>query len=414
MVVVKSIQKQFAAVTVLVLFLSAAVFLLFWLFESGRTTSWQNPEPSVIQPPENPEESEPQPAPSYSRESVSFYAVGDNLIHGAIFRRAQLADGRYDFTENYRYVKDTVSAADIAVINQETVINDYAPAAHYPMFSTPLEMLQTLTDLGFDAANVASNHMLDQGKAGLINSLEHFQKSSIVTSGAFLGKDDRDKVRIVERKGIRFSFIGVTYGTNGIPVPEGEELLINLIEDENTVRDQIRKARQESDFVILMAHWGTEYSDREDPQQKAYAQKLADWGADLIIGHHPHVIQPVDFVTSADGRKVYVAYSLGNFISAQDQVKRLIGAGLSFQVTRHEDGSFTVNDLYAEPLVTQAEDSFMNIRVYRWEDYDSALAEKHVLRNHGWSKEALAEHFKFVMGDYARLTSSESESGELR
>ena len=404
--VIKPTKKQIHIVNAITV-LALALFILTGIF------LYLKPEPMEqeqhTQPPQT-QQKQPETSSqkTYSPATVSFYAVGDNLIHGAIFRRAQLPDGTYDFTANYQHIKQTIQAADIAIINQETVINDYTPAAHYPTFSTPLEMLQTLIDTGFDVANIATNHMLDKGKNALINSLQHLEASPLITSGAFLGKEDRNKVRIVERSGIKFSFIGVTFGTNGIPIPEGEDLLINLISDEQTMQTQIEQAKEQSDFVIIMAHWGTEYSNKQDENQEIYAQKLADWGADLIIGHHPHVIQPVDYITSTDGRKVYVAYSLGNFISAQDTVKSLTGAGLSFNVSRHEDGTFTVDDLYVEPLVTHAEsDSYYNIRVYRLTDYTSSLAKQHTLYKEGWNIQNIANYFKTVMGEYARIVHTE-------
>lgn len=394
--------RFFATALLTIGFLTALIF-----FAHPSLPDRRPPKPEFLLPSEPPPGFLDEPAeepPVVDPASVSFYAVGDNLIHGAIFRRAQQPDGTYDFTENYRAVKERVQSADIAVINQETVVNDYAPAEHYPTFSTPLEMLPTLIDVGFDVANLATNHMLDKGKAVLVNSVRHWQSSPIVTSGAFLGPEDQDTVRLVERNGIFFSFIGVTFGTNGIPVPESDDLLINLISDEDSMQKQIATAKEKSDFVIVMAHWGTEYSDQEDSGQVAYAQKLADWGADLIVGHHPHVIQPIDRLTAADGRTVYVAYSLGNFISAQDTVKRLTGAGLSFTVVRRSDGTLSVEDLYAEPLVTHAEGSYyQNICVYRLVDYPPELEERHTLSDAGWSREAILENFQTVMGEYFRM-----------
>lgn len=407
----KPSQKQIRLVNLvtavlLVLFLTVGISMKFVSPPSEQPQDQTQQEQT--QTPEQPQQTQEQPAQQAVR--TSFYAVGDNLIHKAIFAPAQTSDGTYDFTKNYQYVKDSIQAADIAIINQETVINDYAPPEHYPTFSTPIEMLQTIIDLGFDVANVATNHMLDQGKAGLINSLQHIQNSSLVASGAFLGEEDRSKVRTVSRNGMDFAFVGVTYGTNGIPVPKTDELLVNLIEDEQSIKEQITQAKEQSDFVIAMVHWGNEYADNFNQDQTAYAQKLADWGADLIIGHHPHVIQPIDTVTSADGRTVYVAYSLGNFISAQDSGKRLIGAGLSFDVVRDEDGTIRVENLCAEPLITQVESGFKNIRVYRFSDYTSTLASQHMLQAKGWALDYIADHFQTIMGDYAKIENSELAS----
>lgn len=405
----------FASAAVL-LVLAAAIFLIF-----GNQTGWINPFRTEEQPKtespagetgseypedggEKPEpQPEPQPEPEVEPASVSFYAVGDNLIHGAIYKQALDRGGdRYDFSYAYQHLKETVSGADIAVINQETVINDYTKPSHYPLFSTPLSMLDELIGTGFDVANIATNHMLDKGTAGLENALGHYQASSLVTSGAFLGEEDREKVRIVERNGMKFAFIGVTAGTNGIPLPEDSEIVINFISDEEEMQQQIALAKEQADFVFVMAHWGTEYSTEADEAQKAYAQKLADWGADMIIGHHPHVIEPIGTVTSSSGKAVPVAYSLGNFISAQDQPERLIGAALSFTVSRKSDGTIEVENLTAEPVVTHMGSGFSNIRVYRFCDYPDSLASEHMFAGRGWSKEYISDFFSSVMGDFAR------------
>lgn len=318
--------------------------------------------------------------------SARLIGFGDDLIHTTIFKqaKARATDGGYDFSYAYDNIKDVVQLADIASINQETVMaKDKAPSG-YPLFNTPQPLAECLANVGFDVVNLANNHVMDQGESGLKSTLDLWDSiPSVLTTGAYQNEEDFENIRTIEKNGITFSFLGMTELTNGLSLPSDAELVLLRTQDEERVKAQIEKAKSISDVVVVNVHWGVEYTHKPTEYQYQYAQKLADWGADIILGHHAHVIQPVEWITRADGTRALCAYSLGNFISTQEMGATMIGGGLDVTVTKeYESNTVSITSARFIPTVTHYEGGKANVRVYPLDQYTDELAAKHGIHQH--------------------------------
>ncbi|NLY39876.1 MAG: CapA family protein, partial [Firmicutes bacterium] len=190
----------------------------------------------------------------------------------------------------------------------------------YPCFNAPESLATALKGAGFDVVSTVNNHCLDRGEEGVYRTLEHVAEAGLLSFGTYRTWEERNTPLVVEVNGIKLAFLGYTYSTNGIPLPEGREYIVNML-DEDLILADLARARQAADLVILYLHWGNEYMRFPSPEQEAMAELFLKAGADLIIGSHPHVVQPVAFIKiAAPENKVEekpVAYSLGNFISDQ-------------------------------------------------------------------------------------------------
>lgn len=318
---------------------------------------------------------------------VDFVAVGDNLIHSSLYNQAKAratAKGNkgYDFDYAYENIKDSIKKADIAIINQETPISSIHEPSDYPLFNSPTELGKKVVSIGFDVINLANNHTMDKGADGLLSTLDFWEnESSVLTVGAYTDEQDRDNIRVDEINGIKFSFVGFTEPTNGLVMPASSKAIWMLGEDEALIEKQVREAEKISDFVVVNVHWGNEYTHEPTDRQRYLAKKLVEWGADAIMGHHPHVIQPVEYIKKPDGSKALVAYSLGNFISAQDQGVRMIGGMLNYTVKKDLDtGVLTIKKVKFNPVVTHYGSSYRDITVYPFSKYTKELANSHGVR----------------------------------
>ncbi len=316
--------------------------------------------------------------------SVNILAVGDNLIHGVIYNQAhrRAADGGYDFSYAYENVADTVAAADLSIINQETIIDPEKAPSTYPCFNSPTQLGDEMVKIGFDVFNLANNHSLDKGNSGLRNAIKYWKSKGIVYCGAYLDEEDYETIPTNTVNDIKFAYVGLTETTNGLKLPDGVDTILMLGQDEERIEQRVRAADAISDVTIVNVHWGVEYTHTPTSRQRELAQKLADWGADIIIGTHPHVIQPVEYVTAADGRQVLVIYSLGNFISAQDQGPRMLGGMMHITVTKnYETNKTTITKAKFTGTVTHYDSGFSNVRVYNLADYTQELASRHGVRS---------------------------------
>lgn len=310
---------------------------------------------------------------------------GDNLIHSMVYKNALTDDGSYDFTAIYEHISPYFSQADIGMINQETVVNDlYAPST-YPRFSTPIEMADNLmNNMGIDIITVANNHVFDVNADGLQNSLEHFRDSTdILTIGAYLNQEEFDDIRTITENDITFSFVGATELTNGLTISSSSELRLMLTGDEEKLLARIAKADEISDIVVVNVHWGYEYTNTPNTMQTELAVKLTDAGADIIIGHHPHVIQPIEYIETESGNTSLVAYSLGNLMSTQDEIPRIIGGLVEIQVTASylDETNFETSISGCEfiPIITHYTSGRANLTSYPLSMYTDELASTHQL-----------------------------------
>lgn len=280
---------------------------------------------------------------------VSFTVFGDNLIHEPIYQYGLCYDNSFGFL--FENLEDDISQSDLAVINQETPLTEQ-PALYsgYPKFGTPAGVGQAIVNAGFDIVTCATNHVLDKGADGVSYTKEFFTSRHVTCLGIqTTGEQDYQPYEIVEKNGIRFGLLNYTYGTNGIRIPAGYPHLVHLLEDEETIRNDIRQAKADSDFVILFVHWGTENEKQPDEFQQKWTQVFLECEADVVIGTHPHTLQPYEVLQSSNGHKMLIYYSIGNYISAQQEKVCVKGGMAVFTVSLTSDG-YTVTDYGLRPL----------------------------------------------------------------
>lgn len=315
--------------------------------------------------------------------SVSFVAVGDNLIHKPIYNQAaaRMTDG-YDFSYAYENLGDIISTPDVAILNQETIISTEHNVSTYPMFNSPVEVGEEMLELGFDVFNIATNHSIDCGEKGLVSAINFWKSKNAITCGAYLDRDDYSDIPTHEVNGVKIAYIGFTESTNGLSLPSDSEVILVRASEETRLQQRIIDAKDVADVVVVSAHWGNEYTHEPTESQRQLAQKLASWGADVIIGTHPHVIQPVEYIDNADGSRTLVAYSLGNFISAQNRGPRMLGGILNFEIVKNNaTGDLSFENVKFSGVVTHYGQSYSNLRLYPLGEYTDELASKHGVLN---------------------------------
>ena len=278
---------------------------------------------------------------------VSLIAVGDNLIHSSIYEAAKVMD-EYDFKPMLGDVKKMVKQYDLRFINQETIIGgSEIGLSTYPAFNSPYEVGDAIVDAGFNLISLANNHILDRGEKAIKNTIKYWENQPVIYSGTAV--NDVSHLKIFNMNNIKFAFVAYTYGTNEIKLPEGKEYLANIYSNEKARRD-ILSIRNMVDVVIVSMHWGEEYQDYPSRTQKDQALYLANMGADIIIGHHPHVIQPVEKIKT-DKRETFVIYSLGNLLSDQKGIDRLIGMAVGLNIYKsNQTNAIKIKDYTATLL----------------------------------------------------------------
>lgn len=266
--------------------------------------------------------------------TITLSAVGDLLIHDRVYNEAKTDDG-YDFMPMMESIQPYIEEATVSFANQETMIGgEDIGLSSYPSFNSPTEVGDAVKELGFDIVSIANNHTLDRGEEAILNAIDHWNKIETPYIGAYESVEDRDQVRVIEtEEGISLAFIAYTYGTNGIPVPDGKDYLVNFIDYEQ-IKADIALAQEQADVVVASLHFGEEYEMMPNQEQKDLVQFVADEGVELILGHHPHVLQPVEWIEGKDGNETFVVYSLGNFFSGQRDFEKQTGGILNVHVTK--------------------------------------------------------------------------------
>lgn len=313
----------------------------------------QQPSTEPAPAPE-PEPAAPQPDESLSRavdpdvsalvepgpedNTVTLMALGDNLIHNTIYWSAEQPDGSYDFTPVYEEIAKVAAEYDLACINQETIyVSDPAMYSNYPDFGTPTQVGDALAGAGFDVVTHATNHCYDKLDTGIVDTLGFWRENypDMAVLGIHDSQEAADTIRVVEKNGLRLALLNYTYGLN-YSAPANKYMVDTLIRD--AVRADLEQAEAQADFTAVFVHWGEEGQTRPTQSQRDWAQFMADNGADLIIGSHPHVLQPLETVTSSSGREVPVFYSLGNFVSHQLTAIEMLGGMASVELTKTGEG----------------------------------------------------------------------------
>ena len=308
--------------------------------------------------------------PQVSRATIS--GVGDLLIAISIITDARQADGTYNFKPMFEHVKPYISNADIAFANQETILGgEELGLSGFPLFNSPYEVGDAVIDTGFDVLSIANNHTLDMGEQGVLNAIDYYNSTELIYTGAYKSEEDRATIRTMKENGITFSFLAYSYGTNGLPIPGGKDYLINLI-DVDIINEDIIAAKEVSDIVVLSLHFGNEYELMPNETQKMLVQEFSNTGADIIFGHHPHVLQPMEWVEREDGSRTFVAYSLGNFLSGQVGIEREIGGIVQLEVEKtafRDEVSFQLKDPRFLPTFTYKQ-NWRQYKIYPLHEID--------------------------------------------
>lgn len=270
--------------------------------------------------------------PKIGEFEVKLVAVGDNLIHETVYQAAFIND-EYDFKPMLSEIKPYIQAFDLAFINQEAIIGGKEIGlSTYPCFNSPYELGDALIDSGFNMISIANNHTLDRGEKAVLNTIKYWDQQGVIFSGA-TENEHYSQVRIFTKNSISFAFVAYTYGTNGIKHPKDKFHLANVYSNEKAKAD-IEAVRDIVDVVIVSMHWGIEYQEYPSKRQLYQAQYLSHLGVDIILGHHPHVIQPIDMIKSKNGQQTFVVYSMGNFLNDQTGIDRLIGMAASITINK--------------------------------------------------------------------------------
>ncbi|MBE5940566.1 MAG: CapA family protein [Lachnospiraceae bacterium] len=344
---------------------------------------------------EPPTTEEPTEPPTEAPVELTLIAVGDNLIHTGVIKTGKQDDGTYNFDFMFTEIQKYIDAADISVINQETIFGgDDKEFGGYPRFNSPTAIGDSIAKAGFNVVLHASNHARDMGLSGLLNTVEYWKtKPEVLTLGIYETEEEQKEIPIMEVEGIKFAMLNYTYSHNAATFAKDVIGHLNMLcyydpdtraIDYNTINPQviedIKKAEEIADVVVVFPHWGTEYTLKATKQEKNFAKLMTEAGADLIIGTHPHVIQPVEWIESDNGNKSLCYYSLGNYLSTQDRAVSMLG-GMAMVKIKKEDGKITIGSegTGVIPLVTHyTYKSYAKLEaVYLLSDYTEEMAANH-------------------------------------
>jgi len=347
----------------------------------------------------------PEPSPE-----ITLVMAGDILLHTPVAESGLREDGSYDFSAVFAHTKETISSADLALVNQEVILGGTELGiSGYPAFNAPYELGDALADAGFDVVLHATNHALDKGAKGILNCLAFWENShpDIAVLGIHDSAEDQDEIYVYEQEGMKIAILNYTYGTNGIPLPQGMDYAVDELPDLDRIANDLNRAEELADFTIVCPHWGTEYRLTRDAGQEKLTQFFRENGADLVLGTHPHVIEPVEWVTEEgiqpcdltrqeteqgvfltgtdmpDGMLVY--YSLGNFVNwtsgtGEGVANRMIGGMARVTLGLNDDGTVSIKEYGIEPLICHVEDGRDGVTVYPFFEYTEELAEKNAIR----------------------------------
>jgi len=306
--------------------------------------------------------------------SLTLMAAGDNLFHRTIIRTHRKED-TYDFSPIYSEIKSLIENADLAFINQETVMaGEEFDYSGYPLFNTPQALARNLADTGFDIVNHANNHAMDMGETGLCATLDLWNTiPEITVIGA---RKEGESARIVTKNNITLGFLSYTYALNGFSPPASNPNLVSLI-NRRIMTEEINNLRPLCDFLVVSMHWGDEYTMEPVKAQKDMALFIAEHNVDLIIGHHPHVLQKAEKLPRPDGKETLCFYSLGNLVSNQTERERVLGALMLVTFVKDDDLYISSSGLI--PVICHFRKDYTGTKIYPVYLYTDDLLKKHFL-----------------------------------
>ncbi|MFC0650712.1 CapA family protein [Lederbergia wuyishanensis] len=321
----------------------------------------------------------------YKTEAV-IGGIGDILIHDWVYNDAKTNSG-YDFNPMFEPVKSLLQRPDFLIANQESIPGGTEIGiTSYPSFNSPHEIVDTLMNAGVDMVTTANNHSLDKGERGILSAIRYYEKKKLPYTGTFKDPEDKANIRIMTVNGIRIAVLAYATHFNGIPIPQGKEYLVSQLDPKQVIKD-IEEAKPKSDLVLLAIHWGDEYVRQPNQIQKDQAAEFMNAGADIILGHHPHVLQPMEWFDKPDGKKGLVVYSLGNFLSGQIWDYKDIGGMVEITIKKEVKGNNSITSIEKvnfEPTFS----SSINFRTYRLYPLD-------VAKDKGFTKHSRDEIQKF-------------------
>lgn len=380
-----------------------AVFVVVGFAISGHVTQKLDAEnPTAVVTEKQTEESKEPDISSVLGSKVTLVAVGDNLIHNTLVDSGQNEDGSEDYSSFYAHLKQYISAADVAVINQETILggSEFAYTG-YPTFNTPWAVGTAAIDAGFDIFTCATNHSIDKGFKGIQQECLFFENHQEVSHvGTYSEEEASNSILYYEKNNITFAILNYTYGTNGIALPDGKEWCVNMM-DKDRITADVKEAQKNADVVIVFPHWGTENSTVVSSYQIDYVNLFSELGVDIVIGTHPHVLQPVEWVENEEtGKKMLVYYSLGNFISHQTSLDQLCGGIAEIKIEKNSNGiSITSSKLIPTVTWYSETDGKYSFAVYKLADYTDELAASHKRYDKGATPQYFTNLAKDVVSD---------------
>lgn len=313
---------------------------------------------------------------------VTVIAAGDNLVHESVYkdaaaraRRVNVQTKGYYFDSMYDPIKDIVQAADLAIINQESQIcGEGYEASGYPSFCTPVDMGTALMNVGFNAIVTANNHMLDMGDEGLLGTVNYWKDKPVIQVGIDLSEEEGDDIAVFEQEGIKIALLAYTDVLN-VSASKSDYAGYTYY-NFRTASRQVEKAKQVADIVIVSIHWGEENTFELTSSQKDIASQLARLGVDVILGHHPHVVQSVEWIQANNGNRSLCVYSLGNFLSNMSGSYNTVGMMLQFDVVKN-DSSVSIQNVQVIPTITYYTASRSGYCVYPLKTFSKRLAVSH-------------------------------------
>lgn len=330
-----------------------------------------------------------------SEKTVKLAAVGDALIHENILNSGKQKDGSYNYDAIFEHMKDYLSRFDVKIINQETIfVYDSKKFGGYPSFGTPKEVGDAMRAAGFNVITCATNHAYDRKEIGIQNTLDYWRKykDSALVTGIYGSQEDYDTLAIREYNGIKIAFLNYTTLLNS--GAKKEPYYIRMYKEAAALKE-IQAAKKKADFVIVLPHWGVEYEHEPSEKQEKMAKKLAEAGADAIIGCHPHVVQPVKVIKTSDGRRVPCYYSLGNFVSNMFWFKCQLEGLAELEIVKW-NGETTLRSAEYTPIVNHMSKDDTKFTVYLLSDYTDAgdLYKDHYVNHRYWMGNVTPERLK--------------------